>query len=279
MELRKFLALALVVLSTGVFAQEQPAEKQRKFKISKGYISWGYNRSNYTKSDVRVWGDGFDFTIHDAVGKDDPSKFSSDVYLNPLKFTIPQFDFRLGVLVNDAFYLSFGWDHMKYVFQNRPYAVSGSIDKSKSARFGGTYDGAVVDVPNAFYYHENTDGLNYIHLSVDKPMDVFQTKNNLVNFKLNFEVGTGPVCPWTDADMFGTHYRTPSIHFAGWGLNLGVKPRLFFFNEHLYAQFTLRGGYINLWNMWLYNDGVKGQASQNFFYTERAFVLGYMINF
>ena len=284
MKFQHFFITLLLISSTLLSAQEntEKVKKERRFKITKGFVSWGYNRSAYTKSDVHIKGEGVDFTVHDAVGKDDPSDFNANVYLNPLRFTIPQFDFRVGVMVNDNFFLSIGWDHMKYKFQNLDYKVSGHIDPNKSSVYGGNYDGSTVSVPKSFYYHEHTDGLNYIHLSVDKPMDVFKTKNNMINFKLNFSAGTGPVAPWTDADMFGQHYRTKSIHFAGWGVNLGIKPRLFFFNEHLYAQFTLRGGYINLWDFIMYNqstDEIDARGQQDFFYREHAVVIGYMFKF
>ena len=155
MQVKQYIVFLFLGLSFLMQAQDAEPKKTPKIKLTKAFISWGYNRSAYTKADVRIQGEGIDFTIHDAVGKDDPSEFDASVYLNPLKFTIPQFDFRMGVMVNDAFYVSFGWDHMKYKFQNSDYKVSGSIDANKSPFYGGTYDGSTVSVPKSFFYYEH----------------------------------------------------------------------------------------------------------------------------
>lgn len=283
--MKRIIIISFIVFLTinELLAQSSlEAKTDKKYKITGAYFTWGYNRSAYTKSDIHVSGEGFDLKIIDAVGKDDPSRFIAKTYLNPLRFTVPQFDFRVGVEVNNDFFVSIGWDHMKYKFQNDYYQVSGYVSKEVSELHEGNYDGSKVMVDKGFYYHEHTDGLNYIHLSIDKPFEIIKTKNNWLNFKVNAEFGTGPVCPWTDGDLFGQHYRTNNIHFAGWGINLGVKPRLFFFKERLFVQGVFRTGYINLWDFIFYNQNngeVEAKAKQSMFYREHHLSVGYLFHF
>ena len=48
---------------------------------------WGWNRANYSKSDIHLKGNNYDFTLHDVVAKDRQTPFSFDVYFHPTKFS------------------------------------------------------------------------------------------------------------------------------------------------------------------------------------------------
>ena len=60
------------------------------------YIHWGYNRSAYTKSDIRLTGDGYNFELKDVKASDRQSPLDLEVYLGPTSFTIPQYNFSIG---------------------------------------------------------------------------------------------------------------------------------------------------------------------------------------
>jgi hypothetical protein len=49
-------------------------------------------------------------------GTDRPTKFGW-TYFNPSQLTIPQYNFRLGYFITDAFSISIGSDHMKFVIK------------------------------------------------------------------------------------------------------------------------------------------------------------------
>ena len=96
------------------FAGPAPANGQG-FTSDEWYISWGYNRSAYTVSDVQMWGTGpsgeaFDVTLQDAQANDMPERFQAKVYFHPGLFTIPQFNdqkFTIkGELSDTGFYTS-----------------------------------------------------------------------------------------------------------------------------------------------------------------------------
>ena len=80
------------------------------------YIYWGWNRSAYTRSDIHFKGTDYDFTLFKAKGKDRQEEFALNPFLHPGELTIPQYNFRIGYFFNSHYNLSFGIDHMKYIF-------------------------------------------------------------------------------------------------------------------------------------------------------------------
>lgn len=266
MKLQHIVALFLLII-----LQPEAIAQSSDSKIKSIYFGWGYNRSAYTNADIKIKGDNENITIHKAHAKDSPSKFVARTYLNPLKFTVPQFDFRIGVELKNQWYISFGWDHLKYVLQPGDYLITGIITEPEaSEKFRRRYNDTVF-VDDSFLHLEHTDGLNYIHFSVDKV--IYKTKflKDIFTFELPAEVGFGVAAPWTDSDFVGRYYRNPGVRLAGVGLNLGLKPRLYVFKELVFFQSNLRAGYFNLWNVKIHDEV---RAKQNFAYAERAFVLG-----
>ena len=94
-----FLLLLAVVGSTQ--AQERYTEKNK----GKFFLFWGGNRGYYTNSDITFRGDDYQFTINDVEAVDRPKGWHID-YINPLRMTIPQTNFRLGYYVGDNWTIS-----------------------------------------------------------------------------------------------------------------------------------------------------------------------------
>lgn len=269
--MRYFVVALSVLLSTITFVcSAQDKEKEAK-KIKAIYFHWGYNRSAYSKADIKIKGDNENIIIKDAYARDSPSKFDPNVYFNPLKFTIPQFDIRIGVELDKGYYFSFGWDHLKYVLQPGNYLVTGEItDPDATPKFQRSYNDTVF-VDDDFLHLEHTDGLNYIHFSLDKVIYKKAFWKDRFTFELPVEFGLGVSAPWTDSDFVGEFYRNPSIRIAGVATNVGLKPRLYLYKELVFFQSNLRAGYVNMWNVKIHDEV---RAKQNFGYIERAFVIG-----
>lgn len=268
----RFIVVGLTILfsSISLWSSAQETKKEEK-KIKAIYFHWGYNRSAYTRADIKIKGDNEDITIKNAFARDSPSEFDPKVYFNPFKFTIPQFDFRVGVELQKGYYFSFGWDHLKYVLQPGNYLVTGEItEPTATPKFQRSYNDTVF-VDDDFLHLEHTDGLNYIHFSLDKVIYKKAFWKDRLTFELPVEFGIGVSAPWTDSDFVGRFYRNPSIRIAGVATNIGVKPRLYFYKELLFFQSNLRVGYVNMWNVKIHDEV---RAKQNFAYAERAFVLG-----
>tara|TARA_R110001592_G_scaffold325782_4_gene606132 strand:- start:15463 stop:16293 length:831 start_codon:yes stop_codon:yes gene_type:complete len=270
----KLVIAVLVFLTTPFFMNAQETEKKDK-KIKAVYFHWGYNRSAYTKADIKIKGDNEDIIIRDAYAKDSPSPFDASVYLNPLKFTIPQFDFRVGAELQNGYYVSFGWDHMKYVLQPGNYFVEGEItEPTATPKYIRSYNDTIF-IDDNFLHLEHTDGLNYIHFSIDKVIYKKAFWKERLIFELPIEYGFGISTPWTDSEFVGRFYRNPSIRLAGVATNIGIKPRLYLYKELLFFQTNLRAGYVNMWNVKIHDEV---RAKQNFGYVERAFVFGMKFN-
>ncbi|MES2627399.1 MAG: hypothetical protein V4616_00395 [Bacteroidota bacterium] len=269
--MRRFIKLLFIVLGTlsglNTFAQESTPKHDYDF-----YFHWGYNRSQYSRSDIHFkGGDDFDFTIKDVSARDVPERFSTDAYLNPKKITIPQFNFRLGVKIDDKWAISFGWDHLKYfVRRDQDLIIDGRIG-AVGGDFAGNYDNQLTNIPGSFLEMEHTDGLNFIHLNADRIFKLYEKKWFKAQFVTGF--GTGPVCPWTDTRLFDTFYRNPSIHFAGWGISVNASPRVTLF-DRFFVEGLFRVGHIQLWDVMIIRN--KYTAAQKINYYEHNITAGFI---
>ncbi|MFZ1702900.1 MAG: hypothetical protein WAT79_01065, partial [Saprospiraceae bacterium] len=89
-------------------------DSDKNIRKGKIYVFWGWNWSVYSKSDLHFKGSDYDFTLKNVKSSDRQSPFSLNTYFNPSKFTIPQYNFRLGYYLKEHWDISFGIDHMKY---------------------------------------------------------------------------------------------------------------------------------------------------------------------
>ena len=110
----RILVTLLIIIgsSFSMIAQEVNPNQNKQGDF---FVYWGWNRSAYTNSDIRFYGDNYDFTIDNAVARDRQTPFSAYDYFNPTRITIPQFNARVGYFVTDRYSISIGSDHMKYV--------------------------------------------------------------------------------------------------------------------------------------------------------------------
>ncbi len=197
--INKTIFLLFCILSTGVFAQDadNATSTKSQFKLHKKgeyFINWGYNRSWYNKSDIHFYGQGHDFTLNQVKAADRPSKLSLD-YINPLTWSIPQFNFHAGYFLTDKFSISVGWDHMKYVMRgNQTVTMYGYIDPSEAidpamkanmeavnAKYSSTglYDNLAVELTGEdFIRYEHTDGLNYASVEFERYFELWQSTRN-----------------------------------------------------------------------------------------------------
>src|SRR5690348_13754244 len=81
------------------FAQQQQPKKKKHF-IKEVYLSWGYNKEWYTHSSVHISQPslGNDYTFRNIRGHDHPGW---DEGLLQKALSIPQYNYRLGFLLND----------------------------------------------------------------------------------------------------------------------------------------------------------------------------------
>src|SRR5690554_7026807 len=134
-----FIFGILLFIDSSTFAQDLNQTDKGGF-----YFYWGYNRSAYTKSDLRLVGRGYDFTMKDMTASDNPEKLSAS-YLDIKKLTIPQFNLRLGYFFKDKWALTLGYDHMKYLMDHpQQITLDGYVEPGVSELWSGNYDNQLV---------------------------------------------------------------------------------------------------------------------------------------
>ena len=105
--MKKLLLLFLILTITPLFSQEKEDEKVKGNK-GKMYVIWGWNRANFSDSDIHFKGENYEFTLHDVKAKDKVNAFTFRDYVNPGRITIPQTNFRIGYFFHDNYTVSIG---------------------------------------------------------------------------------------------------------------------------------------------------------------------------
>jgi hypothetical protein len=261
-----------IFFSITVFSQEVEKEVEKGNK-GKMYILWGWNRGQFSDSDIRFKGIDYDFTLYDVKAIDKVNAFTFRDYFNPGRVTIPQTNFRIGYFFKENYTVSIGVDHMKYVMRNyQTVKIDGEINSGTS--FDGVYSNDDILLTHDFLTFEHTDGLNYVNIEVNR----FDNLNRLLNFKTkNLEVnitegiGVGFLYPKTNARLFyGERYD--DFNVAGVGVSAKVGLNLTFF-KHFFLQSDFKLGYINMNDIRI-SANKEESASQHFTFFERTIMFG-----
>lgn len=274
------VVLSFCIFSQYTFAQEVATEPEKYTAHNKGkiFFYWGGNRENYSKSDLHFTGNGYDFTVENAVADDKPKGWSID-YINPARMTIPQTNFRLGYFITDHYNISVGFDHMKYVMRTGQTAnINGVIDLPADHPgyvYNGTYNNTPTVLAEDFLDFEHTDGLNYINAEfarVDDISKLFCIGNTDI-FQVNITegVGGGILYPRTNAKVLGMK-RNDEFHIAGFGVSAKAGLNLTFL-KYFFVTGELKGGYIDMYDVRTTHDG-PDRAQHHFAFLERVVAFG-----
>ncbi|MFM9944334.1 MAG: hypothetical protein ACKVQB_03795, partial [Bacteroidia bacterium] len=93
--LKKLFFITMLFAPVLGFSQKKPRDKNRGNKGS-FYLSWGWNREWYTKSDIHFKGNNYDFTLKSVEAKDRQTPFSLKNYFYPSSVSIPQINIGIG---------------------------------------------------------------------------------------------------------------------------------------------------------------------------------------
>lgn len=257
-----FFSIALLTTSIFCFSQNDSGSANTRFtKKGRMYLSWGYNRATFGKSDIHFTGQGYDFTLKNLKAADRPDNFDPSVYFSISKLSIPQFNFRVGYFLKDNLSLSIGYDHMKYVVDDTQYApIYGYIDSSASAEYAGIYKGEEELIHQDFVKFEHTDGLNYASVELEYHDNFWQTNNQKFSLDFMLGAGAGLLIPKTNAIFFNKQ-GTDSFHVAGAGISGNMGFRFYFF-KHFYVQGTGKTGFLFMPDI-VTDTEEGGKADQN----------------
>lgn len=237
------LAGPLAAQSTTPAAAEPPGSTAvalpLKHQRGTAYVSWGYNRDWYTKSDIRFRNsttDNFDFTFHDAKAHDHPSM--SDFW-KVSNLTVPQYNATVGYMFNDKHDLGIeiSWNHLKYVVDDyQVMRVSGQIR-------GFKFDRDTLVTPD-FVHLQHTNGNNYLMLNLVKRQRLLMGPH--LALSAIGKVGGGPMITYTIASIFTSHSEGP-FRYEGWvaGASAGLRLDIF---RYFFLQSDMQGAFANYTN-------------------------------
>jgi len=245
--IRHTVLLAIVsLLVTTVYGQQKTAKRKKEF-----YFSWGYNTEWYTNSTVKVsqpaLGNAYSFVdiqAHDHRGWDEG--------LFTKALTIPQYNYRLGLMFNEEKQLGFevNFDHTKYIFADQQARIKGRL-------YNHPVDSSVAfNAANGFYYYLN-NGANFLLFNIVKRWPLLGSRNG--NVKLDFlgKAGIGPVIPHVQNSFFG-QANTPHFQLGGW--NVGVEGALrATFWHYVFLEYTNKLDYARYSGLKIY-EGTARQA-------------------
>ncbi|MEN9700259.1 MAG: hypothetical protein RLZZ301_1457 [Bacteroidota bacterium] len=238
------------------------------------FVYWGYNRSIYSTSTLHFIGPGYDFRLQGVQAVDRPSRTLSE-YVDPTKFTVPQFDFRIGYNFKKNWAFSLGYDHMKYVMVHGPtYYLSGTINPGvdPSTHWSGTYSGDSVTTQESTFHYENTNGLNYISAQLTNVFKIYQSEKGRFALTTMMGAGAGPIVSFNDFTFAGQK-NVATVSLSGFGVSGHVGMRAEFF-KHIFVQANVSGGFIDQVRVKTRPNDYDSHAKQVFLYGERDIVVG-----
>ncbi|MDV7188019.1 hypothetical protein R3X25_12065 [Lutibacter sp. TH_r2] len=275
--MKKIVVAFCMLASIVVFSQNKEKNPYRDVETNKGkfFFYWGWNRANYSTSDITFEGDGYKFSLENVKADDKPKPFGI-YYFKPDELTIPQTNMRFGYYFHDNYYVTLGVDHMKYVMRNNQ-----SVNYNGNLPVGSeiyTSSGSIINLDEDFLTFEHTDGLNYVNVEINRSDVVdewikLKTKNIDINLIEGF--GVGVLYPKTNTKLLGKE-RYDEFHVSGYGISGHVGLNLTFF-KHFFIQSNMKFGYIKM-NDIRTTASSTDSAKQDFTFFENMYVFGYKFN-
>lgn len=267
--------LLLIVLVLPAAGQKRKYSKKKEAD-AKGtlFFYWGYNRSFYTKSNIQFQGSGYDFTMAGARAHDNPSKLGWH-YLNPKSLTVPQFNIRIGYYIKNNWAISFGYDHLKYIFADQNQVrLSGYIEPGldTESNLSGNYDNADYTTDRTNFHYENSDGLNYLRFELTRSYQWYKTKSGWFGFTTNASASAGALLSYNDFRFAGQNdMRTISLSGYGLSAHLGLR---FEFFQHVFLQANYGGGFMHQVHVKTRPNDVSAYARHAYGFMEMNVVIG-----
>jgi len=227
-----------------------------KFDI---YILWGYNRSFHAPSTTQIETKNGTIQIVDAKAYDRPTELGLN-YINPTKFTTPQYNFKIGFskqTKSGERGVELGIDHMKWVFdEKRAYDINGDYREDLHAITENGYEQLsfqeLIEAENATpFQFEYSDGHNYVYVSQFFLFDILQLLQEKIKFSIGVEGGAGLYIPkphlkklLKTENSFDYEGKNGHFQLSGHGFHAGLKTKIMFFNR-LFIESSMRGININ----------------------------------
>lgn len=237
------------------------------------YGYWGWNRAQYSDSDIHFTGDDHDFTLHNTSAKDRQNEVTTssifDRYLSPMNLTIPQYNYRAGYFIADNWAISLGFDHMKYVVESdQVVAMTGTISTPGFEKTDPSRENKLLD--GSFMNFEHTDGLNMISVETEYFHSLWSHGKDF-DLAVFAGAGFGAMVPKTNVKMLN-YKRNDEFHLAGYATSIKTGFEFTFFHNWFFRG-LVKFGYTNLGDVLTTSKGDK--AAQSFYFEEYIGAIGY----
>jgi hypothetical protein len=269
--IKKLLLVLLLIGNSFVYGNYSDSIKVKKTI----YFGWGYNRDWYTRSDIHISNQNpqlingtyytYNYTVYDVKAHDRPQ---FDRIKDVINITIPQFNARFGMYLNDKHDVGFeiNYDHAKYV-----------VSDYQTAHFVGEINGqyfnkdTILDPINLLHF-EHSDGANFWMVNFMKRWKFVNSKNKKFNLGAVVKTGFGVVFPRTDVTVFGHRVNNRwKISGVIGGVETGLRAEFF---KRFYLEYTGKVAYANYLNVITQGKGF-GKANHKFGVAENILIVGY----
>jgi hypothetical protein len=250
--MNNFLRVSIIVVLSSLMVNCVFGQHKTDKRKHNAFFNWGWNAGAYTKSNLHMKGDDYDITFHKIIATDKHTEVSYYNYLHINRVTIPQTNMRLGYFINNNTAIVVGVDHMKYVMrQNQMVNATGEIQHTGA--FKKIYNGP-IQLTEDFLTFEHTDGLNLLHIGVEKYKTLVPLKTKKILLEWVYGANIGVMVPKTNV-KFLDYERTDRFHVSGYGLDCKLALQASFW-KHLLIKVEGKLGFINMPDIVLHKNGV-----------------------
>lgn len=212
------------------------------------YFSWGYNKEWYTKSTVKIDQPslGNHYRFISTKGKDHPGW---DEGIFKVALTIPQYNYRLGLFINQprGLAVEINFDHTKFIYADQSVRIKGNFNKT-------AIDSTIsFSKENGFYYYLN-NGANFLLFNFVKRWHLVNNKQN-IQVDILGKAGIGPVIPHVENSFFG-HKNEPGFQLGGWNVGAEAALKATFFH-HIFIEYSNKFDYARYTNLRIYEGRAK----------------------
>ncbi len=256
------------------------------FAAKKFFLSWSYNRSWHSKSNIKFRTKDGTFEVACARGEDRQTEFSFKNYFSFDRIFVPQYNIKLGYQLKPNLAIVLGTDHMKWILDNsRNYKIFGNYT-------GNTYDpksntpltwNTIETTGNSSWLeYEHSDGYNYVFTGVEFSQDIKRFFNNKIAFQLREGIGPGILVTKTKTLVYRDAQKKEVVDnpfkITGFGAHLSLSPRVTFFDK-LYIELELKATLVKVTNAPFLGHDVEKVSHSPISSLQAKYGLGYAFSF
>ena len=221
------------------------------------YLSGGYHRDWYSKSDIHIKGmynqdsgipaeargKEYEFILLGTRAEVKPVIKSIEEW----DLNLPQFYYKLGYLFynENIIGLELGFDQLNYVMKSDQWIRVQGVMYDSTKNEVDSLDRSML-VNDQFVKYEHS-GLNYLMLSFVRGMHIWRTRTEMHSLQCLVKPGVGIAIPHTLISLYGNNMKQ-GYHVAGYVAGLEVAFR-YVYAEQVFIETGAKGSYVNLSNI------------------------------